>query len=110
MSTTQQTFSMPTQSWSEVESLSQEIYQAANNEEWPLVLELATRRHEHLMAHFTRFPVGPDNAEFYHEHLHALLASEQRLQSMTIEARKAVMRDGLVSSRNHRAIGSYLNQ
>lgn len=101
---------VPTRSWSEVEDLSQQIYRAADDEDWQRVLELSTRRHEHLLAHFAQFPVGPDNAAFYYEHLPTLLASEQRLQSMTVAARKAVLRDGLISSHNQRAIGTYLNQ
>lgn len=110
MTTTAQTVAIPTHSWSMVETLSQQIYRAADNEEWQQVLELATQRHEQLTSHFAQFPVGPDNALFYYEHLPALLVSEQRLQATTLAARKAVMRDGLTSSRTQRAIGNYLNQ
>jgi len=97
-----------TQSWALIERLTETMQQAALEHDWPHVLELATQRHQYLMAHFDKFPVGPDNAEFYHQHLHAMLTGEQQLQAITTEARKAVMRDSLVSSRNHRAVGAYL--
>ncbi len=98
------------QSWSLIQHFTETMQQAALEQEWPHVLELATQRHEYLLSHFDQFPVGPDNAEFYHQHLHAMLRGEQQLQAITTEARKAVMRAGLISSRNHRAVGAYLTQ
>lgn len=98
------------QSWSAIQQFTENMQHAAQDAEWARVLELATERHVELLAHFEKFPVGPDNAEFYQQHLHAMLLGEQQLQAITTEARKAVMRDGLISSRNHRAVGAYLTQ
>lgn len=104
------TDTLVTQSWSVIQQFTETMQHAAQEAEWPRVLELATQRHERLMSHFEKFPVGPDNAEFYHQHLHAMLNGEQQLQAITTEARKAVMRDGLISTRNQRAVGAYLTQ
>ena len=97
-------------SWSAIERFTESMQHAARDAEWPRVLELATQRHTQLMSHFEKFPVGPGNAEFYQQHLQIMLTGEQQLQSITTEARKAVMRDGLISSRNQRAVGAYLTQ
>jgi hypothetical protein len=98
------------QSWSAIQQFTETMQLAAEDAEWARVLELATQRHVQLLSHFEQFPVGPTNAEFYQQHLHAMLIGEQQLQAITTDARKAVMRDGLISSRNHRAMDAYLTQ
>lgn len=94
--------------WSKIELLSASMSEAATSEDWPRVLELSTERHTKVMRHFELFPVGPENAEFYQQKLSMMLTSEQQLQAMTLEARKQLMRSGLTSARNHRAVGAYL--
>lgn len=95
-------------SWTALEQLTASMHRAAAGEDWAQVLELSIHRHQSLLEHFGRFPVGPDNAEFYQTHLTTLLSGEQELQRIALEARKRVMRDGVASQRTGRAIGAYL--
>jgi hypothetical protein len=98
------------QSWSMIESLSDSMRAAAAEQAWERVVELAVTRHRILLAHFQRFPIGPDNATFYNDRLTQMLQGERELQTLAVEARRRVMRDGANSSRNHRAVGAYLAQ
>lgn len=96
-------------SWTALEHLTSTMCAAANDQDWVQVLELSVERHKTLLDHFQRFPVGPDNAEFYHRHLSAMVSGEQRLHALAQQARKHVMREGLDSQRNQRALGAYRN-
>ena len=97
------------QSWSAIDQLTHAMRTAANAEEWSNVLELSGSRHQRLMQHFEQFPVGPGNAEFYQQHLTSMLNGEKELQRLATDARREVMREGLITNKNHRAIGAYLS-
>lgn len=96
-------------SWSAIGNASSAMQSAAANEEWFQVMEMAALRHQQVVDHFERFPVGPDNAEFYRSHINAMLKEEQGLQTLVLDARKKVMGAATVSNQNHRAVGAYLN-
>ena len=95
-------------SWSAIQAATAAMQGAAAEENWEQVMELAARRHQDLVAHFTRFPVGPDNAEYYRERINDMLRNEQELQNLAQDARKQVMRAAVTSNQNHRAVGAYL--
>jgi hypothetical protein len=94
-------------SWSSIQSLTASLRNAADAENWPQVLELASARHGTLLRHFEQFPVGPANAEFYFQNLNQMLSAEAELQALTLAARKQVMRDGLTNNRNREAVAAY---
>lgn len=95
-------------SWGAIESINTSMRDAAAQENWPEVLELAISRHHNLLGHFQRFPVGPENANFYSKRLPEMLAGEHELQALAVDARKRVMRDGASANYNRRAMGAYL--
>ncbi len=95
-------------SWYAIESLSDSMRDAAAQENWSQVVELAVSRHRNLLHHFQQFPVGPDNAAFYNDRLTQMLAGERELQDIAVDARRRVMRDGVQASYNRRAVGAYL--
>ena len=95
-------------SWDAIESISTSMRDAAAQEEWNQVVELAMSRHRNLLGHFQRFPVGPENAAFYNDRLSVMLAGERELQALAMDARKKVMRDGVNANYNRRAMGAYL--
>ncbi len=97
-------------SWASIESISYSMRDAAAQEDWPQVVELAVNRHRSLLNHFQRFPVGPDNAAFYNIRLTQMIAGERELQDLAVDARKRVMRDSVQASYNRRAMGAYLAQ
>jgi len=94
--------------WNAMLATTAAMHDAATEAKWEQVLELASRRHQALLEHFARFPVGPDNAAFYREHINDMLRSEQELQELAQSARKQVMRSAVASNQNHRAVGAYL--
>jgi hypothetical protein len=96
-------------SWGQIEQFTQAMREASVREEWETVLELANTRHHEVLAHFEKFPVGPDNAAFYQTRLMTMLNGEKDLQLIATNARREVMRESLVSNRNHRAVGAYLS-
>lgn len=98
------------ESWQSIEALNASMREAAGEEQWPTVVELAVTRHRNLLLHFERFPVGPATADFYAEHLNRMLEGERQLQALALDARKRVMRDGAGASYNRRAVGAYLAQ
>ena len=98
------------ESWRAIEAMSHSIRDAASGEDWHTVVELAATRHHNLVDHFQRFPVGPGNAEFYHHQLAQMLAGERELHALALDARKRVMRNGMVANHNRRAVGAYLAQ
>jgi hypothetical protein len=96
-------------SWRAIDALSAAMRRAAEAGEWIKVMEMAAVRHQNLVDHFAAFPVGPENADYYRDKIGGMLASEQELQALTLDARKQVMSAALVSNQNHRAVGAYLN-
>jgi hypothetical protein len=96
-------------SWLAIDALSASMRAAATAGEWIKVMEMAAIRHQNLVDHFAAFPVGPENADYYRDKIGVMLASEQELQALTLDARKQVMSAALVSNQNHRAVGAYLN-
>jgi len=97
-------------SWSAIESISTSMRDAAAQQAWSEVVELAISRHRNLLGHFQRFPVGPENAAFYNVRLTEMLAGERELQSLAVDARKRVMREGSDANHTRRAMGAYLAQ
>lgn len=95
-------------SWAIIEGLTASMCEAANNEHWSTVVELAGERHALLQQHFRQFPVGPDNAMFYQRHLSAMLAGERELQTLATNARRQVMRESVQTNHNRKAMGAYL--
>lgn len=98
------------ESWRDIETINRSIYSAADAEEWQEVVEFAASRHQRLLDHFQHFPVGPAYAEFYHQHLHAMLDGERKLQTLARDARKKVMSEGTLVNNTRKAIGAYLAQ
>jgi hypothetical protein len=96
-------------SWSAIQAMTAGMRSAAAGEEWAKVMELATQRHQNLLDHFARFPIGPDNADFYRHRITEMLSSEQELQNLAIDARRQVMRAAVTTNQNHRAVGAYLS-
>lgn len=95
-------------SWHTIEDFTQQMRDACARTEWSTVLELASSRHREVLMHFEKYPVGPANAAFYQTHLTTMLNGEKELQRIATDARREVMREGLISNRNHRAVGAYL--
>jgi hypothetical protein len=98
------------ESWFAIEALSRSMRDAAGREDWLQVVELAASRHRNLLYHFQQFPVGPENAGFYQEHLTRMLDGERELQALALDARRRVMRDGAAANHSRRAVGAYLAQ
>jgi hypothetical protein len=95
-------------SWQDIEAMNQSMHAAANAEEWQQVMACATDRHQRLLAHFKRFPVGPKYAQFYQQHLNEMLSGERQLQALANNARKRVMSDSVAINKNRRALDVYL--
>jgi len=95
-------------SWAIVERFTQAMRAAADTQDWLHVLNLAGDRHQQLLQHFQHFPVGPENARFYQVRLHSMLKGEQDLQRIATDARREVMREGLLTNHNYKAVGAYL--
>lgn len=98
------------QSWGDIEAINRSIQTAASDEAWEQVVELAVSRHRLLLNHFQQFPVGPEYAAFYQQHLTTMLDGERELQTLARDARKRVLREGTMINRNYRAVGAYLAQ
>lgn len=96
-------------SWLAVEAMNASMHRLAQAKEWIEMMELAAVRHQRLVDHFTLFPVGPANSEFYRDRMTDMLKGEEQLQQLALEARKEVMRAAMTSNQNHRAVGAYLN-
>lgn len=95
-------------SWAAIQAMSGAMRGAADAGEWNKVMEMAAIRHQNLIDHFSAFPVGPENADFYRDKISTMLTSEQDLQNLTLDARKQVMSAAVISNQNHRAVGAYL--
>lgn len=96
------------QSWAGIDHATQSMRAAAQTADWSRVLEMSSARHDQLKAHFLRFPVGPDNADFYQTHLTEMLKGERELQRLATDARREIMRESVIANHNHRAVGAYL--
>ena len=95
-------------SWSTVERMTASLHAAADEKNWGAVLEQAAARHLCLEQHFAKYPVGPENADFYRTSIGKLLDGEKKLDALVRNARKSLMVEGAAMSRNHRAVGAYL--
>ena len=95
-------------SWAALMHQTRAMRAAARAADWPAVAELAGTRHQALLEHFERFPVGPETAVFYERHLNLLLEQERELKTLAVTARREVMKQGLDASRNRRAVKAYM--
>ncbi len=105
----QQPLSPIESSWLAIEQMSLSLHTTATEKNWLDVLEAASTRHSAVLEHFEKFPIGPDNAEFYRGCLHPLLEGEKVLAELVRDARRSLMAEGMVTNRNHRAVGAYLS-
>jgi hypothetical protein len=94
-------------SWQNILCATRTIEQASAEEHWAQVAELAANRHRMITEHFGRYPVGPNTAEFYQQHLSQFLMKEERLQQLASEARKASMKAGIKLNSNKKALNAY---
>jgi thymidylate synthase ThyX len=95
-------------SWDEIERITQAMKDAAAQKDWPHVVEGAAARHHTLLNHFDSYPVGPQNALFYRERLTQMLAGEQSLHALAVDARREIMRESATTNYSHRALSAYL--
>lgn len=95
-------------SWRTIEQMTQTLHSAATEKKWSVVLDQAAARHKSLLQHFEKYPVGPENADFYRTGLNTLLNGEKTLSDLVRDARKSLMAEGAVMTQNHRAMGAYL--
>lgn len=95
-------------SWLEIERITQVMQDAAAQKSWQHVVECATTRHHTLLRHFDNFPVGPENAVFYRERLSQMLAGEESLHALAVDARREIMRESATTNYSHRALNAYL--
>lgn len=96
-------------SWQEIERITASMRDAAAQKSWHDVVEWAASRHHNLLRHFDAFPVGPQNALFYRERLTQMIAGEQSLHALAVDARREIMRESATASYNHRAVNAYLS-
>lgn len=108
MRTKEQRLDSVESSWHFIESISDSMRDAAAQQDWPQVVELAASRHRNLLDHFQRFPVSPENAGFYNIRLTQMLNGERELQDLAVDARRRVMRDSVKANYNRRAVDAYL--
>ena len=96
-----------TGSWDTLVAHSAALRAAVAAQDWMLASDVARQRHVSMVAHFQQFPVGPETAAFYGDHLAALLAEEPQLKALAVEARREVMKQGLAFNRSRRAATAY---
>lgn len=96
-----------TDSWQSLVEHSSALRSAVERQDWMQASEMAERRHASLLQHFERFPVSPETAGFYQEHLARLLADEPQLNALAVQARREVMKQGLTFNHNRRAVSAY---
>jgi hypothetical protein len=95
------------ESWATIIAISQEIELLASQESWESVVDSAKQRHQAVVTHFNRFPVGPDNAVFYMEHLNSFMQNEERLQIIVNKARMETMQAISEFNKNRQAAQAY---
>ena len=95
------------ESWSAITAISQNIETLASQESWESVVESAKQRHQAVVAHFSRFPVSPENAVFYMENLNSFMQNEERLQSIVNKARQETMQAITQFNKNRQAATAY---
>ena len=96
-----------TDSWQSLVEHSSALRNAVEQQDWMRASEMAQQRHTSLLQHFRRFPVSPETAEFYQDHLARLLADEPELNALAVQARREVMKQGLAFNHNRRAVSAY---
>jgi hypothetical protein len=96
-----------TTSWQHIEGLTKSIMTLAKKQDWPEVNELAIKRHQAVLKHFDDFPVGPETAEFYNDHLSRFLTQEAHITALATDARKKVMQQGLALQQSQKAVSAY---
>jgi glyoxylate carboligase len=94
-------------SWLDIIELSQTIEQLANAEEWEAVVASAQQRHQTVMSHFDRFPVSPENADFYMENLNSFMQNEERLNNLVNKARQETIQAVNQFNKNRQAVHAY---
>lgn len=96
-------------SWHAIERMTQTLHTIAAEKNWIAVLDQAAVRHKSLLQHFDKYPVGPENADFYRTGLNTLLGGEKALSELVRDARKSLMAEGAAMTQNHRAMNAYLH-
>ncbi|MBL4827722.1 MAG: hypothetical protein JKY66_08435 [Spongiibacteraceae bacterium] len=95
------------QSWKNILSLTQTMEQLADDKNWSAVADSAVQRHQKIQEHFKLYAVGPETAGFYYPHLNAFLQKEEKLQTLTNNARKQVLKQSLRVINNKKAMNAY---
>lgn len=95
--------------WQAINDLGQQMHQLAIDEQWSSIAELAMQRHQTVLTHFGRFPVSPENAEFYTQHLSTFLQQEEQLKQLVESARKKAIRGISSINQGRRAVSAYRN-
>ncbi|ARN73054.1 hypothetical protein [Oceanicoccus sagamiensis] len=95
-------------SWAEIISITQSIENSAAKEAWEDISSLAVNRHKKITGHFAQFPVGPDTAYFYAEHLNNFIAQEQVLSDLVKAARKEALKQGMTINNRKKVNSAYL--
>ena len=95
------------ESWIQILSMSRDIEVLATAEEWEAVVKSAQQRHQTVIEHFNRFPVGPENADFYMENLSNFMQSEERLQNVVNKARQETIHAIGQFNKNRQAANAY---
>lgn len=94
-------------SWQTIADLGQQMHQLARDEDWSGIAALAIQRHQQVTAHFQAFPVSPEKAHFYKQHLSVFLQQEQQLKALVQQARQKTIK-GLASiNQGRRAVSAY---
>jgi hypothetical protein len=94
-------------SWSQILQCSKTLEQVADECAWENVASLAQQRHQLVVEHFSRFPVGPDTADFYMHHLNAFMNHEARLNTLIANAREQTVKDINQFTHQRKAVNAY---
>ena len=80
-------------SWQSIAELTGKMLQLASEEQWSSIAELSMQRHRIIVAHFERYPVCPQQAEFYQTNLSRFLKEEEQLKQVVTTARRNVLKN-----------------
>lgn len=97
-------------SWNKILELTQQFKQLTGDSLWLKASELAASRHQTITQHFQQYPVGPETAEFYVQHLNDFMHKEDALKQQALKARKIAMKESIAISTNKKAIKAYNTQ
>lgn len=70
-------------SWNAIVCASLEVMASIKEGDGLELIDEVLKRHQLLDEHFARFPIGPDNAGFYHQHLSTFLEMENAITRLT---------------------------